>query len=245
MKKELVSGIILLVVVSSVWGYISPNPLNETRSLLSDLFAALPDHPGVVKHTNEVVFMPDSILAASALAERLPISTNQICMSTGQFKEDVEDGFRCIGCKEGNLSQRIIYSGNNEQAVKLSVVCNTSLSLLEADIAKYGLEYSEGTSIINSCKVCEGKGNCCAVVLKKGGGIQELNWWTLWYSGILIRPLFVLFGALFLLGLALILYNKYKKTKKDLKKLGKTLIVLAIVFALLLLIATLVTPVLY
>lgn len=154
---------ILIPIIMNVMGLIKADPTNETRSLLSDLVGS----PGAVKRTKEVVFSPDSVLAASALAERLPISADQICMSTGAFKEDEDAGFECLDCDSTTDPHRLIFHGNADLTAKIAVVCNVSQDELEKDIDAYGLEYSEGTSITNACGICENKGKCCAVVLER------------------------------------------------------------------------------
>ena len=148
--------------------WVTASPLNETKSLLTDLVGS----PGALKHTPEVVFKPDDVLAASALVERLPISKDQVCMSTGQFEEDPDNGYECIGCEDVSDNQRLIYHGSSNQAARLAVVCNVNLGELQDDIEAYNLEPGkgndwEGSSIEEACEVCEGKGKCCAVVLKR------------------------------------------------------------------------------
>ncbi len=146
----------------------SPHPSSEIKSLLTDLIGS----PGALKFTPEVVFKPGDVFAASALVERLPISQDQICMSTGQFVEDSVNGFECIGCETASDNQRLIYHGSSNQATRIAVVCNVNLEELNNDIEAYKLENGsdsdwEGTSIKDACKVCEGLGKCCAVVLKR------------------------------------------------------------------------------
>ena len=135
--------------------------------LLTDLDGSL----GALKYTPEVVFRPGDVLTASTLVERLPISQDQICMSTGQFEEDSVNGFECIGCETASDNQRLIYYGSSNQIVMLAVVCNVNLDELNNDIEEYKLETGdgswEGTSIKNACKICEGKGKCCAIVLER------------------------------------------------------------------------------
>ncbi len=155
---------ILIPIIMQVMGLIKADPMNETKSLLSDLVGS----PGAVKRTKEVVFSPDSVLAASALAERLPISADQICMSTGKFEEDDEDGFECLNCDgDPDKTQRIIYKGNGDITAKIAVVCNVSNDELASDIGAYGLQYSTGNSLVAACEVCADKGKCCAIVLER------------------------------------------------------------------------------
>ena len=158
--------LVVIAVMTTPPGIV-PFPLNETKSLLTDLV----DLPGALKHTPEVVFKPGDVLAASALVERLPISKDQICISTGQFEEDNEDGFECIGCENASDNQRLIYHGSSDKAAKLAVVCNVNLKNLLDDIDAYNLEDGDGkwdgTSIEDACDVCDGLGKCCAIVLKR------------------------------------------------------------------------------
>jgi len=159
---------ILIPIIMQAMGWLTASPLNETKSLLTDLVGS----PGALKHTPEVAFKPAEVLPASALVERLGISRDQICMSTGQFEEDPDNGFECIGCEDASDNQRLAYHGTSNQSAKLAVVCNVNLDELLDDIEAYKLEPGndndwEGTSIEEACEVCEGKGKCCAVVLKR------------------------------------------------------------------------------
>jgi hypothetical protein len=154
---------ILIPIIMQAMGWLTNSPLNETKSLISDLVGS----PGALKHTPEVVFKPEDVLASSALVERLSISKDQICMSTGQFEEDAENGFECIGCEDASDNQRLIYHGKSNRAAKIAIVCNVNVDELDSDIEAYGLDYSEGTSITDACEVCEDKGKCCAIVLKR------------------------------------------------------------------------------
>ena len=154
---------ILIPIIMNVMGLITADPTTETRSILSDLVGS----PGAVKRTTEVTFEPDSVLAGSALAERIAISADQICMSTGKFEEDKQAGFECINCKKDAESQRIIYHGNANLTAKIAIVCNVSNVELAKDIDAYKLKYSEGNDIDKACKICDDKGKCCAIVLER------------------------------------------------------------------------------
>lgn len=155
---------ILIPIIMQAMGWLTNSPLNETKSLISDLVGS----PGSLKHTPEVVFKPDDVLAASALVERLPISADQICMSTGQFEEDTTNGFECLGCEEAVDNQRLIYHGKSNRTAKIAIVCNVNFDpKLKDDIEAYGLDDLGGTSITDACGICEGKGKCCAIVLKR------------------------------------------------------------------------------
>ena len=158
---------ILIPIIMQAMGWLTASPLNETKSLLTDLVGS----PGALKHTPEVAFKPGDVLAASALVERLSISKDQVCISTGQFEEDSDNGFECIGCEEANDNQRLVYNGASNQSARLAVVCNVNLEELMNDIEAYKLDDGDGdwedTSIEDACEVCEGLGKCCAVVLKR------------------------------------------------------------------------------
>jgi hypothetical protein len=153
---------ILIPIIMNVMGLITADPTNEARSLLSDLVGS----PGAIKRTTEVTFTPDSVLAASALAERLPISSDQICMSTGQFGEDPDTGFQCLNCGDTSKVDRLIYHGNANLTAKIAVVCNVSLEELTKDIGDYGLN-SYNQDVTAACQICVNKGKCCAVVLER------------------------------------------------------------------------------
>ena len=155
---------ILIPIIMNVIGLIKASPQDEAKSLLSDLVGA----PGALKHTKEVVFESDSVLAASALAERLPLAKDQICMSTGEFEEDDEAGFECLGC-DSDTTHRIVYHGNSDRVARIAVVCNVNLTELEDDIDAYGLEdFDDGENdIASNCQICENKGKCCAIILKR------------------------------------------------------------------------------
>jgi len=157
---------ILIPIIMQAMGWLTNSPLNETKSLISDLVGS----PGAVKHTPEVAFKPDEVLPASALVERLPISADQICMSTGQFEEDTSNGFECLDCDGTN--QRLIYHGKSNRTAKIAIVCNVNVNELKLDIEAYGLDDLGGTSITDACDASCGegassKGKCCAIVLKR------------------------------------------------------------------------------
>lgn len=159
---------IAVVVITWIVLFLHPpyqwtDPLNETKPLLADLV----DWPGPLKHTAEVIFKPEDVLATSALVEGLPLSKDQICMSTGQFKEDKENGFECFGCEEGSDNPKIIYHGFSDQAARFAIVCNVNRTELLKNIEEYELEYETGTSIKAACEVCPEDGRCCAIILKR------------------------------------------------------------------------------
>lgn len=156
---------ILIPIIMQVMGLIKADPLDETKKLLSDLES----NSGTLKHTQEVVFEPDGVLAGSSLEDGVPLSKDQICMSTGAFKEDTDSGFECIGCGDSSANQhRIRFNGNSERTAKIAVVCNDKLALMN-DIDVYGLDEGEASvNITASCEaLCAANAKCCAVVLKR------------------------------------------------------------------------------
>jgi len=150
-------AVVLIAAVLLVSGCIIgrpplvPTPDGETTRLLEELL----DNPGVLKHTPEVIFRPGDVLAASAIAVRQPISKNQICMSTGDFRG--QGDFELL--KE-EKQQRITYTGENDKTVKIAVVCNVNKLALEKDLSDY-----LGISGLD-CSPC-GNGKCCAFVIRR------------------------------------------------------------------------------
>jgi len=172
----MIAAIVILAIV--IFGILNPiimsvmtidgtRPWSETKNLLTDLVGS----PGVLKHTPEMTFEPNCVIAANDLVRGLPITSDRICMSIGQFAEDPVNGFECIGCEDASDNQRLVYHGSSNQSARLAVVCNVNLEELNNDLEEYNLENGdgswEGTSIKDACRICEGKGKCCAVVLKR------------------------------------------------------------------------------
>ena len=158
---------ILIPIIMQVMGLIKANPTDEAKSLMSSLI----DAPGSLRITKEVSFAPGTDISGSALAERVAISKDQICMSTGAFEavDEGESGFQCLGCDDSDASQqRIIYRGSSERVVKIAIVCNKWPDL-EDDLEDYKLEEGDGDpDISESCEsICQEEAKCCAVVLKR------------------------------------------------------------------------------
>jgi hypothetical protein len=167
---------ILIPIIMQVMGLITANPTDEAKQVMS----ALIDSPGSLKTTKNVTFSPESDLTGSALAERLAISQDQICMSTGQFEsvDADESGFQCLGCDDSDSSQhRIIYHGQSDKVVKIAIVCNrwtddSGNDGLAADLEDYGLDDFDNSDaandIVDNCdNLCSQGDTCCALVLKR------------------------------------------------------------------------------
>jgi len=162
---------ILIPIIMQVMGLIKANPTDEAKSLMSSLI----DAPGSMRITKEVSFAPGTDISGSALAERVSVSQDQICMSTGDFEtaDSGEPGFECLNCDESDASQqRMIFSGSGERVVKIAIVCNKWLgdsSGLAQDLVDYKLDEGDGDpNIVEACeKICSEGGKCCALVLKR------------------------------------------------------------------------------
>jgi len=160
---------ILIPIIMQVMGLIKANPTDEAKSLMSSLI----DSPGSMRMTKEVSFAPGMDLSGSALAERVSISQDQICMSTGDFLTVEDDGdFQCLNCDGEGSQQRIIFQGNAERVVRIAIVCNRwsddSGGLLD-DLKDYELDTGDGEpNITESCgNICDEGSKCCALVLKR------------------------------------------------------------------------------
>ncbi len=155
---------ILIPIIMQVMGLIKADPLEETKSMMSSKIA----QPGALEHTKEVVFTPNYVLTASALSDRLPISKDQICMSTGEFTED--DGFECLNCDEDE-QHRIRYNGSTEKTAQIAIVCNVDKDELLNDIDVYEDDLLEGDGdpdIEEACDaICSESAKCCALVLTR------------------------------------------------------------------------------
>lgn len=162
---------ILIPIIMQVMGLIKANPTDEAKSLMSSLI----DAPGSMRITKEVSFGPGTDLSGSALAERVSVSKDQICMSTGDFEtaKSGKPGFECLNCEAPEASQqRIVFNGTAERVVKIAIVCNKwtgKTGGLAADLDDYGLDGGDGApKITKSCgNICSEGGKCCALVLKR------------------------------------------------------------------------------
>ena len=183
---------ILLPLLLNSAGFFKASPLNETKSLLSEMLLA----PGAIKYTQDVVFENGDVLASSSLASGLPLNEDQICLTidfevtefdpkTGTKKGTIMNDFRHAGMNKSKL----VYLGQTSATVRIGVVCNKDVDALRGDIGSYtdippesrarlnewvkkypGLKdkfpeyYGEPTKL---CKICEGMGKCCALMLQR------------------------------------------------------------------------------
>jgi hypothetical protein len=154
---------ILIPVIIQAMGFVRADPTNETRALLSEML----NLPGAVKFTPDLVFENGDVLSASSLANGLPLSEDQICFTIWHevYKNDAE------GNKEGTIMDnfgvvftdsggKIVYVGETSATVRIGVVCNKDVDALIEDIAVHA---GQNADLTKMCKVCEGKGKCCAV----------------------------------------------------------------------------------
>ena len=161
--------VLSLAIFAPIIALAKANPTYEASSLLGSQIGAL----GSLKTTMVVSFEPGTDLSGSALAEKVALGKNQICMSTGEFPTDAEKGFECLGCgSAGAPQQRIIYHGTANINAKIAVVCDKWLgkgSGLATELKNYTLDAGAGSpNIVDSCaNICKEKSTCCAIVLKK------------------------------------------------------------------------------
>ena len=162
MKRLMVIGLLVIVVIAAILilppifscvgctGFAN-DPVYETVGSLNSLF----NQPDQIE-TPEVVFTPSYILSAVALADRIPLSKEQICMSLGDYKDSGDFELTTDG------AHKITHGGTSNKVVRIVVTCNLNKELLEESI--------QGTMFENwehDCSICEGQGRCCLIALKR------------------------------------------------------------------------------
>ncbi len=146
---------ILMPIIGSVLQIFQNDPQDKTIELLNDLYAK----PEAIKTTDEVSFSPDYVLSAAALSQRVPLSSEQICMSLGDFKDNDDFDLR----DKSSAPHRIIWNGSSAITIKVVVTCNLDESSFDDSLDgtvfdERGWDYD--------CKICEDKGRCCLLALK-------------------------------------------------------------------------------
>lgn len=144
---------ILMPIIGSIFQIFQDDPADKTIELLN----AMHNKPETIKTTaRDVTFAPNTTLSAASLANSVPLSKNQICLTTGDF-EGTED----FEWNDDPGHHRIIWHGASNQNAKIAVTCNINLDLLKDGI--------DGTIFENwdtsDCDICKGKGRCCIVAL--------------------------------------------------------------------------------
>lgn len=152
MRKVIVLFLLLLFSTCVFGDWITPDPVTETTSLLNDLV----DNPGLLRHTESVDFKSYDVLPASLLAEKLPISSDQICISKGDFHNNTAF----------ELSQpdnsRLTYNGTLDQPVIIGGVCGVNLGSI-----KEQLKGSAYEGFADNCNVDSSAGKYCLVWLEE------------------------------------------------------------------------------
>ncbi len=144
---------ILMPIIGSVLQIFQDDPSDKTIELLNDLYSK----PETVKITpRAVTFTPEYVLSAQGLAERVPLSKDQICMSLGDFEDN--DSFLI---RDDDPHHRITWKGTSNQNVKIAVTCNIS-----EDALMDGIEDTKFDEWETNCDICDGRGRCCIVGLK-------------------------------------------------------------------------------
>jgi len=147
--------------------------------------------PGALKFSAPVVFEKGSVLSASSLAKGLTLSDDQICMMNWLERRDPENAFKGTIMNNfdyvGTESYKVAYVGETSATVRIGVICNKDVDALREDIEVHSsispaLKAAFETAIKKNpalakryphlasskfCKICEDKGKCCVVFLKR------------------------------------------------------------------------------
>jgi hypothetical protein len=146
---------ILMPIIGSVIGILENDPNDKARELLNNLY----NQPEALKTTEDVTFSPDYVLSSTSLSEKIPLSSEQICMSKGDYED--EDNFEL----QLDHRHRIVWKGSSKKTVKIVVTCNINLDYLMEGIEGTIFE-DRGWDSSLDCSVCENRGRCCLVALK-------------------------------------------------------------------------------
>ncbi len=163
-KTFLIVGLLTLIVLSGCVGVIEPitvqtmsilktDPTNAAIEGVNNVF----NKPGELKTSSAFGFNADYKLSSSAIAQRMPISGEQICFSLGEFAGSTD--FEWSVDNEGN--QNINYTGQGVNA-KLKTVCAMSTDELADYIAENNLE--SGDSRVHCDSI---QGRACLLYLVK------------------------------------------------------------------------------
>jgi len=130
------------------------DPMDKTVQLVNELY----DNPEEMRVAEDVSFREHYILSAAAIAEGVPLSREQFCMSLGGF-----EGSDAFELEKRETYQRILYKVRGQSLyVDIGVVCNASSQQL--------LEGLKGTKLEEydaDCSICEGQGRCCLIWLEE------------------------------------------------------------------------------
>ncbi|MAG22343.1 MAG: hypothetical protein CL943_03520 [Candidatus Diapherotrites archaeon] len=149
---------ILLPIISSVLGILQNDPNDKARELINNLY----NQPESLKHTEDVTFTPGYVLSAAALAEKVTLSSDQICITSGDFPDD-DAGFELQEVGDPTY-QRIVWHGETNKVVQIAVTCHINKNRLEDSIV--GTVFDDLREEDLDCgSVCDA-GRCCALALR-------------------------------------------------------------------------------
>lgn len=203
MRKYFAVLFVFLLVVGTVSGsYITPTPLSEIRALLETAI----NQPGVLKTTNEGFVRDGTTVWIESITTRSGISSEQVCLSLGQFKGNSD-------WDEPVPGQTIIYVGKTSKATKFNVLCQNGLDLATTvqsiGTGKISLSDLQDCNCINENKLC-----CIAVLAesKPGSYSRPLNFldfvfWLTVFSGLAVVVLYLV-GLFFLFSSKIVLLLK-------------------------------------
>jgi len=137
---------------------IGPNPMmTDPLSEAKNMMSGIVGEPGALKSSNPLTFEPGYVLSGAAIAEMLPISSEQICMSTGEFGENSE-----FELTKSDTQDSLVWNGSNSVMARIMVVCDLDLENLEMDFEMYEMNYPDF-----DCSRCQEGIRCCALLLRK------------------------------------------------------------------------------
>lgn len=171
--KLLIAAIIavaILVLLLNALGFFSITPVGaDPLNVAADLVRDLSERKVVLSPEKEVVFQPNTVLTAEAIAEtsKAELSGKQICLSAGAFELLGADFFSV-----DPLRSKLEYKGDTPFRTKMRVFCDEGWKL-KGDVQKYfslaGLSASQAaecpcysTPVLNSQI-------CCFITLESAG----------------------------------------------------------------------------
>jgi len=170
-------AVVILMILLSILNIIDFSPRNQPIVGASDALEAAYQTPSALENSQNVTFTNEYTLSRLAVVERanIGISSEQVCLSVGDFQEISSAGF--VGGVNNQFEDasenRITYTGGGNKNVKLSVLCYEGEELPDllngGDVSKE--IYSELKSEwIDQCNCVSDtdlqKQICCAVMLR-------------------------------------------------------------------------------
>ncbi len=195
MNKSLIVlvGILSLFFASSGFAFIVTADTASVELLMDSI-----NEPGTL-NTKNAAFLPDSLLNTKSLAEDLPLSSDQICMSLGEFQES--EDFELI---KSEAAQTIKFKGDISKGVKITATCGKNKEELIQLVQSHGLE--EGSTVQNCNALCS-EIRCCLITLKRDVEGETV---VLISRGVL-NSLLIIGIVLVIAGVAILILNKKRK----------------------------------